>query len=755
MPKENKQRGRRGDGKRKREAANANEEPVGKKRQLDIGALEFHGADGQADRPTKSIPFTKGDGEDGEDAGRPFYGLLAEEEQEYFRRADEMLEINDFPSVDDRALFLSSVFKEAEGKELKIANSQSCSRLMERLILLSTPKQKKTIFEKFSGQFLHLIQHRFASHVCETLFIHSAPIVTAELTADESGAMKIDTADDEVVVSMENLFLYTLNELEGQIGFLLNDRFASHALRVLLIVLSGKSLSQTSTKTLLASKKKENISTPGFKASVEEQSLEARAVPQSFLYAVDKFISDTAAILDDTSIPVLACHQTANPALQLLVELELTRTTKKKDLAPECSGSIVEKFLPDPIETEGSKSAVFLNGLVYEAIGSRLLETLVTFAPGKLFKQIYRAIFKDRIGSLARNEIASYIVIKVLERVSREDLEEAVTSIIPQVGNLVERGRTAILKVLLERTAARHAEKSTAALTVAIAEAYGKDSSKLILTMTKTTPQTEEVAEGDEALTKAEQARVDPNTLHGSLLAQAMLAIPGLSAQLIQESILAQNLATLLHLANTVTTSHILQVALIPTDPSSPSHPGSTNNAPFRRKLINKFLADPNSIVTLATNKSGSHVLDSFWDGTQGLMMLKERICSILAENMTYLRDDWVGRVVLRNWMVEQFQRRKVDWILKVKEGEGGQAPIIVGAHGVEEEAQAAVVKPGAKTLPKKDFKGKGPNKKDNGGKTAIQLARERHAANKIKGDMKHVRGKGTSANTVPVAERE
>ncbi len=752
MPKENKQRGRRGDGKRKREAANANEEPVGKRPALDIGGIEFHSADGQVDKPTKSIPFKRAN-EDGDDEGRPFYGLLAEEEQEYFRRADEMLEINDFPSDEDRALFLSSVFKEAEGKELKIANSQSCSRLMERLILLSTPKQKKTIFEKFSGQFLHLIQHRFASHCCETLFIQSAPIVTQELVADEAGAAK-ETNDDDVYVSMENLFLYTLNELEGQIGFLLNDRFASHALRVLLIVLSGKSLAQASTKTLLASKKKENITTPGFKSSAEELSLEARAVPDSFKYAIDKFISDTSAILDETSIPVLSCHPTANPALQLLLELELTRTTKKKDLAPQCSGTILEKMLPDPIEAEGSKSAIFLNGLVYEAIGSRLLETLVTYAPGKLFKQIYRAIFKDRIGSLARNEIASYIVVKVLERVSREDLEDAATSIIPQVGNLVERGRVAILKVLLERTAARHAEKSTAGLVAALAEAYDNDPKTLILQMTKTTAQSEKTEETDEALAKAEQARVDPNTLHGSLLAQAMLAIPGPAATLIQESLLAQNLPTILHMACTTTTSHILQVALVPTDPSLPSNPGSTNNAPFRRKLANKFLADPSSIVTLATSKSGSHALDSFWDGTQGLMMLKERICSILAENMGYLRDDWVGRVVLRNWMVEQFQRRKVDWIAKVKEGEGGKAPEIVGAHG-EAEAAAAAAQPVVKIGQPGKFQAKGPAKKDNSGKTAIQLAREKHAANKTRGDMKHVRGKGTSANTVPVASRE
>ncbi|ELR02918.1 RNA binding [Pseudogymnoascus destructans] len=725
MPKENKQRGRRGEGKRKREA-NANEEPVGKRPALDIGGISFVGDTTDTFVPP---PFTE------ETDGRPFYGLLAEEEQEYFRRADELLELNDFPSDEDRSLFLANVFKEAEGKELKIANSQSCSRLMERLILLSTPAQKKTLFQKFSGQFLHLIQHRFASHCCETLFIYSAPIVTQELTGDEPAP------SDEVYVSMENSFLYTLNELEGQIGFLLNDRFASHALRVLLVVLSGKPLAKSSTKTLLQSRKKENITTPGFKSSAEELSLEARAVPSSFQDAVNKFISDTSDILDETSIPVLSCHETANPALQLLLELELTRPTKTKDLAPDASGSILKKLLPDNIETEGSKSAAFVSGLIYESIGSRLLETLVMYAPGKLFKQIYRSTFKDRIGALARNEIATYVVIKVLERVSREDLEEAATSIIPQIPNLIERSRTAILKTLLERTSARRAEKSTAAITTAIAEAYGNDPATLLLKMTNTTPQTAPEAETDDKV----EPRQDLTTLHGSLLAQAMLAIPGLPATLIQDSLLCLDLPTLLHLACTTTTSHILQAALIPTDPSSPSNPGSANNAPFRRKLVNIFLADPKSIVTLATSKSGSHALDAFWDGTQGLMMLKERICSILADSMTQLREDWVGRVVLRNWMVELFVRRKVEWIAKVKEGEGGKTVTVAQK---EDEGDAAEVK---KPFPAK----KGPVKGKGGdGKSAIQLAREKFAAGKTKGEMKVVRGKGTGANAGMIKSR-
>jgi nucleolar protein 9 len=86
------------------------------------------------------------------EGGLTFYGMLDDDEQEYFKRADEMLELNQFDDPDARKLFLDSVYKEADGKELKIANSQSCSRLLERLIQLSSPEQLKGLFQKFSGQ---------------------------------------------------------------------------------------------------------------------------------------------------------------------------------------------------------------------------------------------------------------------------------------------------------------------------------------------------------------------------------------------------------------------------------------------------------------------------------------------------------------------------------------------------------------------------------------------------------------------------
>lgn len=143
MPKERRKRGRREEKKRKREEE---ENDPARKRQKsnEEDDAERIVADDQYDGGDYT-PFTA----PGE---IPFYGLLDEEEQEYFKRADTMLELNQFGDAEERALFLANVYQEANGKELKIANSQSCSRLMERLILMSEPEQLKALFEKFKGQ---------------------------------------------------------------------------------------------------------------------------------------------------------------------------------------------------------------------------------------------------------------------------------------------------------------------------------------------------------------------------------------------------------------------------------------------------------------------------------------------------------------------------------------------------------------------------------------------------------------------------
>lgn len=140
MPQIHKVRGRRANKKRKREE---------EENEMDLERPKFNfanGAETAVEGPHFHGSFTE----------RPpaihFYGMLDDEEQEYFKRADSMLELNQFANAEERNLFLASVYKEANGKELKIANSQSCSRLLERLICISTPSQLKTLFQKFTGQ---------------------------------------------------------------------------------------------------------------------------------------------------------------------------------------------------------------------------------------------------------------------------------------------------------------------------------------------------------------------------------------------------------------------------------------------------------------------------------------------------------------------------------------------------------------------------------------------------------------------------
>lgn len=751
MPKENKHsRGRREEKKTKRKRDAGDEAAPESKRQKsqepaeDI-EVEFIGTD-------NAVPVADTEGEEGP-SERPFYGMLEDQEQEYFRRADELLELNDFPSEEERSLFLANVYREAEGKELKIACSQSCSRLMERLILLSTVEQKKKLFQKFAENYPHLIQHRFASHCCETLFIQSAPVVTEELTADSKKKGDVETEETELP-SMESLFLQTLDELEGKMTFLLTDRFASHTLRVLLVILSGRALEKASTRTLMQSKKKEKISITGLDTSPTELSLNKRAVPSSFQYAVDKIISDTIATMDTSFIRVLATHPTGNPTLQLLLELELTNPNTKKG-ANASEKTIISALLPDEITAENSESAVFVNGILYDAIGSRLLETICTFAPGKLFKQIYRTVFKDRIAAIARNEISSYVAIRVLNRLSKEDLEEAVEAIHPQIQGLVERRRTVVIKTLLERCHARGAD--TTALTASIAAAYDSDPSTLLLKMACIDDITNIMPppENEATTTPSQPLKPSASQLHGSLLAQTMLSIPGAPASLIQDGLLALPPTTLLVLSMYTTTSHIIQSAILPTP---------SNTVSFRRKFINLLLfpsttETPPATLTLALSPTGSHVLDALLTSTASptsqasasapLFSLTERIATTLLHNESTLRDSWTGRIVLRNWSLDLFKRRRGDWVNKVKETAGAKFTTILSSQSAPEITEAVVqdeeeVVPGKVNAPgtgkanKKKARKEKERKKEaaNAGlqKSAIQLAREKFAKGKAVG---------------------
>lgn len=618
-------------------------------------------------------PGPGGFGNQGDGPGeKEFFGMLADEEQEYFRRADEMLELNQFPTTEERDMFLESVYEEAKGKELKVASSQSCSRLMERLIQLANTSQKKRLFSAFAGHFLSLVQHRFASHCCEALFLRSAGVVSQELSGFMVDTKGAEGEEQEPEESMENLFLATLDELEGSMGFLITDRFASHTLRVLLLVLSGRPLEDVAFKTLIKSKRKEKISVAG-SAAVNEQNQGLRAVPESFTIAVTKIIRDSTSTMDATSLRVLATHPIGNPTLQLFLELDLSlnKSEQKSDAEQPTLLFQLLPGAPQSLFEESSEATEFVNGMIYDQIGSRLVETIITHSPGKVFKALNQNIFLPRIQGYVRNDVSCYPAIKVLNRIGKDQLVEAVEKIAPTVPQLVSKNRYNVLRTLFERCSARGLQDEIKQLMKGLREGCGSKPVDLVTTLCSLKSEEDSKKKKDATqLSKNEYAIQS----HGAQLLTTLLSITG-PAKGVQESLSALSPELLLRLAN----NSFPTVTLLTTALKTPSA-----NALFQKSTVN-ILAP--HVAELAVSQNGHNVVNAMAEiPTKGRDFsvpahIKDGIMQTLGNHEAELRDCWMGRSVWRTWKGDMWKTRRYDWKAWIKDMVAEESQQVTSVH--------------------------------------------------------------------------
>ncbi|KAH0845909.1 hypothetical protein AYO21_07008 [Fonsecaea monophora] len=624
-----------------------------------------------------------------------FHGLLTPEEQEYYANVNTKIVANDFESPEDRATFLEAVHRETEGKEMKVASSQSCSRYLEKIIKLSTPEQLRHLFSKFLGNLTYLVRHRFGSHCCETLFLEAAKHVERE--------PQVDKADETGLMSMEGLFLGATEELEPNMGFLLTDRFASHTIRVLFLILSGLSLEDDSLKAMVASKRKENLAAPVEKEIGASES--KRVVPKSFRNALDKLIKSAISALDTTYLRALATHPTGNPVLQLLLRVELSTSGKNKTAE---ENSVFRRLLPDEELEEESESAKFISGLVYDPTGSHLVEILVKQLPGKTFKKLYKNVLKPRLGSISKNDTASYVAMRILERLGKDDLDEAKRLILAELPILISRRRTGLIRVLIERCALRGVDLQD--VSDVIRSEYTADGNEFLPNLlgfhaveAGEQPQERDVKKGAETT----NTKTD---VHGSLLAQTMLKTPK-TCTLVQNSMLALDVKVLMAMSRDPASSRVIQSALSPTE----------SNMQFRREFVPRFYGH---IGELAQDLVGSYVADTLWSATDGLHFMKERLAGELASNESQLRESPFGRNVWKNWAMDLYHRRPAEWRSLAK-----------GHH----QSHSTLAAPSKEASV--------PEKK----KTAIELARERHSQKLKSHNAKNSRTPASSANATPV----
>lgn len=548
------------------------------------------------------------------------------------------------------------------------------------------------------ASFIHLVSHRFASHCCEALFLRAAPAATEELLAPSfKDQMEANPQpdDDQVRVSMESLYLQTLSELEGNLGYLLTDKYASHVLRILLLVLSGEPIDTASTKHLLQSKRKEANSVAGAQLANVQSLDKKRSVPDSFSEALENIISDSVVGLDTEKLRALAMHPNGNPTLQLLLRLELSHFGKQR---AKDEASIIRTLLPDDPITADSGSAAFIHSMVYDQVGSHLVERIIESAPGKMFKTLYSEYFKDKLATHARNETAGYVVCRILERLGHDHLLEAHEILVPVVTSLLQKGRTMVVRTLIERCTVRDID--TQAIAVQVDATWhgpeGFEIRKLLkfgkegMATIPDTPVDSVQSSATDSSKEFFRRSAEPIKAHFNILAQSMLLVPGSLSALVLDSLTVLDSGTLLNMSKDYIVSRTIQAAL------------TSRNASMitTRKLIQQFYGH---MGEMAVDTAASHVVDCVWEGTHGLAFIRERIAEELAENEGQLRESSCGRAVWKNWKMDLYKRRRQDWVK--------QSKVKASNDGFQSFAELDANKD-----------------KDGKAKTPIQLARERHA---------------------------
>ena len=255
-------------------------------------------------------------------------------------------------------------------------------------------------------------------------------------------------------------------------------------------------------------------------------------------------------------------------------------------------------------------------------------------------------------------------MVRVLERLGKDDLQSAVALVIPMIPSLVERSRLIVPKTLIERSIVRGVD--TRSLARALESAYDfNPARRLFQILNLDNDSTLDDEQQKQQSSKQSSYSANSRKIHGSLLAQTMLEAPGPLSEIVFTSLLAQPTDSLMSISKDPITSHVIQQALT----------GPTATPPFRRQLTNRFQGQ---LKDLALDASGSHVVDALWPATKDIFFVKERMAQELVQNELAFRDSFVGRAVWRNWSMDLYKRRRGEWIARAKDqthddGNGGR----------------------------------------------------------------------------------
>ncbi|KAF9040737.1 armadillo-type protein [Panaeolus papilionaceus] len=667
MPRENRKRGK------KHKKMQDHEEPVRQEVYIDEEPPQADYAQGA---PSWLKPAPKPEDEFNPEA--PF-GYVDADLKAYIRTVDtqikdwqenqeEPVEGSDEDPNEQKRLFLMAALTEMHQKERQLATDPDCSIVLERMLYSMDDFVRRVFMDSMAGSYGVLVKHRFASHVCQTMFSIAQDTISRETKGIYPSIP--DSSDDGELRTLTQLVLDTSEELLPSFPSLFNDQFGSHVARALLLLLSpnlssaeGQSQATLRSKRSAAWKARQGP----MKSLFEEEKGKgkqpvSRGVPPEFRQMSRRLVEVVREQLGENEIRAMAANQVASPGLQVLLEVEADLDMNNE------SGSLMDTVMMGAITVclnsdEELDEADYLGTLLRDPNSSRLLEIIVLRCPENVFHKLWKTYFHGKLARLAGHPVANFVLAKAIERTSLEELSEVFSQLGDAWNKLIKTSRTGVLRAAIERCNVHKEVGSSIVDVLSIAfNLQSEEDKKLLVPCLLTLLPVEDyryyLSKANETKEAASQPhpgkhqnRAAPDLLapkiQGSLLIQTILRLPDPYNHFIAESLLQLPIEERIKIAQNPVGSRVYDVLLDST----------TVPAKYKRQFVMGFM---DHYDVLVDDKLGSRVGDRCWSYCD--TYLKEKIAKSLIHKEHVLAASFYGKFFAKNLNLYLLQRRPEEW---------------------------------------------------------------------------------------------
>lgn len=583
-----------------------------------------------------------------------FFGLVDSNELTYFHQAEQTLNLNTFSTPEESELFVNSVFEEARGKELKLVTNQICSKLMERLVLNSSQAQVYQLYHAFEGRFYDLSRQKFSSHVLETFLVRCAALIEKEMLSNNNLNDENDEDDEDddkfEEISMEEMFIKIISEFLPHLKQMINDRYATHVLRIALLVMTGKELPSSTESNSILRSKKSKIARKMIEIKDSKDYQKNFQVPTSFKDELRKLLQIFNKNETCESLRELAINKVTSPVIQLFIQLEGIVDRDRTIWSSIFNG---DNEAADPKQRE--KEGAFVEYLLSDQVGSHFLQNSIENQKVKSVERIYNSYMKEKLVKLAKRETTGvYVVECMMAKLKSTQQMEILDLLVPVMNELIVNNIDIGGSII--DCSARNDNYLKESIIDKFIDFFNKgnnndDLFENILKLSKSTL----FSTKDDWPTSEERRRA---LFFEKLIEYDQEKILHIAVT----KILEFDEATLIKFCKHGVFSHIIENVLKLRE---------SLNIVERKTLLNKLIGhECCNIVELACNSTASHIIDALWMFTFKLNMFKERIARTLLQNSEVVKSTIYGRMVWKNWNMELYTRKFNDWKWIVKEEE-------------------------------------------------------------------------------------